>query len=101
MILRLLADAVVVLHFAFVLFVPLGGLLVLRWPRLALMHVPAALWGVLMEFAGWTCPLTPLENTLRAMGDEPAYAGGFIEQYVTALIYPAGLTRSMQVGRRR
>jgi hypothetical protein len=90
------ADAVLVLHFAFVLFVVLGGLLVLRWPRFAWLHVPAAAWGVLIEFGGWICPLTPLENSLRERGGERGYAGGFIDHYVTSLIYPEGLTRPMQ-----
>jgi hypothetical protein len=94
---RLAADAVLVLHLLFVLFVVLGGLAVLRWPRLAWLHVPAALWGVLIEFGGWICPLTPLENSLRERGGEVGYSGGFIDHYVTSLIYPDGLTRSMQV----
>ncbi|HSA54939.1 MAG TPA: DUF2784 domain-containing protein [Gemmatimonadaceae bacterium] len=91
-----LADATVVAHLAFVLFVTFGGLAVLRWPRLAWLHLPAAIWGVLIEFAGWICPLTPLENALRRQAGEAGYEGGFIEHYVTALLYPAGLTRSMQ-----
>ena len=91
------ADAVLVLHFAFVLFVVLGGLFVLRWPRVAWLHVPAALWGALIEFGGWICPLTPLENSLRQRGGERGYAGGFIDHYVTSLIYPDGLTRPMQI----
>jgi hypothetical protein len=93
---RLLADAVVVLHFAFVLFVVFGGLAVLRWPRLAWLHVPAAAWGALIEFGGWICPLTPLENALRERGGDLGYSGGFIDRYVTGLIYPHGLTRTMQ-----
>ncbi|MGH8197500.1 MAG: DUF2784 domain-containing protein [Steroidobacteraceae bacterium] len=97
MIYRFLADAVLVLHLAFILFVVLGGLVVLRAPRLAWLHLPAVAWGVLLEVFGWICPLTPLENRLRALGGEGGYAGGFIEHYLTALIYPAGLTRSMQV----
>jgi hypothetical protein len=91
------ADAVLVLHFAFVLFVVAGGLLVLRWPRVAWLHVPAALWGALIEFGGWICPLTPLENSLRQRGGESGYSGGFIDHYVTSLIYPDGLTRPMQI----
>lgn len=92
-----LADAVVVFHFGFVLFVVLGGLLVLRWPRLAWLHVPAALWGALIEFAGWICPLTPLEKSLRRMGGGAGYQGGFIEHYVLPVLYPRGLTRSVQL----
>jgi uncharacterized protein DUF2784 len=93
---RALADAVVVLHFCFVLFVVLGGLLVLRWRKLAWVHLPCAVWGVLIEFAGWICPLTPLENHLRALGREPGYAGGFVEHYIVAILYPSGLTRGIQ-----
>ena len=97
MIYRALADLVLVVHLAFVLFVVLGGLLVLRWPRTAWFHIPAAIWGVLIEFTGWICPLTPLENSLRTRGGEAGYNGGFIEHYIQPLLYPAGLTRSTQV----
>lgn len=96
MVYRILADVVVVLHLCFVIFVVLGGLAVLRVPRLAWAHVPAAIWGVLIEFAGWICPLTPLENYLRSRGGEAGYEGGFVEHYVTAIMYPSGLTRQMQ-----
>ena len=95
---RALADLVLVVHLAFVLFVVLGGLLALRWPRLAWVHVPVALYGALIEFAGFICPLTPLENSLRRRGGEAGYEGGFIEHYVTATLYPTGLTREVQVG---
>ena len=94
----LLADLVVVVHFSFVLFVILGGLLVLRWPRLAYLHLPAAAWGVLIEFAGWVCPLTPLEQSLRLKAGEQGYSGSFIEHYVLPLLYPSALTRTIQVG---
>lgn len=97
MIYRAFADAVSVVHLAFVLFVVLGGLLVLKWPRLAWLHVPAAVWGVLIEYRGWICPLTPLENSLRARGGEAGYSGGFIEHYVQPVLYPAGLTRGTQI----
>jgi hypothetical protein len=97
MIFGLLADAVVAVHFTFAVFVPLGGLLVLRWQRVAWLHVPAAVWGVLIELAGLTCPLTPLENLLRARAGRTVYQGGFIEQYLLPVLYPAGLTRSMQL----
>ena len=93
---RVLADAVLVLHGLFVLFVVLGGFLVLRVPRLAWLHLPAAAWGALIEFGGWVCPLTILENWLRRQGGGAAYGGGFIEHYVTAAIYPDGLTRGIQ-----
>ena len=97
MIYRALADLVLVVHLAFVLFVVLGGLLVLRWPRVALLHVPAAIWGVLIEYTGWICPLTPLENSLRRSGGEAGYSGGFIQHYIQPLLYPAGLTRGTQI----
>lgn len=98
MIYRILADVVLILHLAFVLFVVLGGLLVLRWPRLAWLHVPAATWGVLVALVGWPCPLTPLENHLRQLGGQSGYGGGFIEHYIVGLIYPSGLTRELQMG---
>jgi hypothetical protein len=94
---RALAEAVLVVHLLFVVFVVLGGLLVLRWPRLAWLHLPAALWGAYIELSGRICPLTPLENSLRMQGGAAGYSGGFIDHYITALIYPEGLTRSMQV----
>ena len=91
------ADAVVVLHFCFVLFVLLGGLLALRWPRLTWVHVPAALWGVVIELGGWICPLTPLENALRQRGGSVGYHGDFVEHYILPVLYPAGLTRTWQL----
>jgi hypothetical protein len=94
---RALADVVLVLHLGFVLFVVLGGLLVLRWPRLAWLHIPAAVWGVLIEYTGWICPLTPLENSFRLRGGEAGYSGGFIQHYIQPILYPAGLTRSTQI----
>lgn len=96
MIYRWLADLVLVLHAAFVLFVVLGGLVVLRRPRLAWLHLPAAAWGAFVEFSGWICPLTPLENALRIKGGEAGYSGGFIERYLLPALYPAGLTRPTQ-----
>jgi hypothetical protein len=92
-----MADALLVLHGAFVLFVVAGGFLVLRWPRLAWAHVPAALWGAAIEFAGFVCPLTPLENAWRRAGGGHGYQGGFLEHYVTAALYPSGLTRPIQL----
>lgn len=94
---RLAADAVLIVHLAFIVFVVLGGLAVLRWPRLALIHLPAVAWGVALELNGWLCPLTPLENALRRAAGEAGYAGGFIEHYLLALIYPAGLTPTIQL----
>jgi len=92
----LLADAVLVAHLLFIAFVALGGLLVLRWPRIAWAHLPAVAWGIFIEFSGRFCPLTPLENDLRQRGGEAGYSGGFIDHYVTALIYPDGLGRGIQ-----
>jgi hypothetical protein len=94
---RALADLVLVVHLTFVLFVVLGGLLVLRWSWAAWLHIPAAVWGVLIEYTGWICPLTPLENSFRARGGEAGYAGGFIEHYIQPVLYPAGLTRGTQI----
>jgi hypothetical protein len=97
MITRFLADVIVLVHLAFILFVAAGGLLVFRWPKLAWMHVPAVGWGALIELAGWICPLTPLENRLRGAAGEAAFDGGFIDRYIMPIIYPAGLTRGMQL----
>ena len=93
----ILADAVVGLHLAFVAFVVGGGLAVLRWPRLAWIHLPAAAWGVIVEIAGWVCPLTPLELALRARGGAEGYRGDFVGQYVLPVLYPENLTRPTQV----
>ena len=92
-----LADAVVVVHFLFVLFVLFGGLLVLRWRRVRWLHLPAAAWGALIEFAGWTCPLTPLEKWLRREGNLGGYEGGFVEHYILPVLYPQALTRNVQL----
>lgn len=89
---RLLADAILLLHLAFVLFAVLGGLLLLRHPRLICLHLPALLWGVTVEWADWICPLTPLENQLRMLGGQAGYAGGFIEHFVLMVLYPENLT---------
>jgi hypothetical protein len=91
-----LADAVLVLHLAYILFVVLGGLLVLWRRGLAWLHLPAVAWGVLIEFAGWICPLTPLEQRLLTLGGEKAWNGDFIGHYILQLIYPEGLTRGLQ-----
>ena len=93
----LFADAVLVIHFAFVAFVVLGGFLALRWPRVAWVHIPVAIYGALIEFAGFICPLTPLEIEFRRRGGEAGYEGGFIEHYITAALYPSGLTREIQI----
>jgi len=93
---RWLADVVVVVHALFVVFALLGGLLVLRRPWVAWLHLPAAAWAVLIEYAGWICPLTPLENALRARAGAATYSDGFISHYVLRALYPAGLTREIQ-----
>jgi hypothetical protein len=92
------ADAVVMVHAAFVIFVVLGWVAVLRWPKLAWLHVPAAIWGALIEFAGWICPLTPLEVRLRRAAGEQGYEGGFVERYILGALYPEGLSREVQIG---
>lgn len=93
---RLLADATVVLHIGFVLFVVLGGLLVMRWPRVAWVHLPAAAWGASIEFAGWICPLTPLENWFREQGGASGYSTSFVERYLMPTLYPSALSRELQ-----
>lgn len=97
MIYRILADAVLVLHFAFLVFVVVGGLLALRWRWMPLLHLPAACWGAFIVATGGLCPLTPLENTLRRAAGAEGYSGGFIENYLLAIIYPAGLTQQIQL----
>jgi hypothetical protein len=94
---RLLAVLVLVAHAAFVAFVVLGGLAVLRWPRIAWVHLPVVAWGAGIEFTGGICPLTPLENRWRQLAGEEGYGGGFIEHYLLAALYPDGLTRGVQV----
>lgn len=95
--LRLAADVIVAVHAAFVVYVTLGGVLVLRWPRMAWAHVPAVIWGIAIEFGGWMCPLTPIENQLRQRSGSAGYEGDFIEHYVLPLLYPANLTRTWQL----
>lgn len=97
MIYRFLAGCVVAFHLGFVLFVVLGGLLALRWPRVAWLHLPAAVWGAFVEFSSVICPLTPLENRLRRLGGEDGYSGGFIAHYMIPVLYPSGLTRGTQI----
>ena len=97
MLYRVLADAVLLLHLAFVAFVVLGGLLVLRWPRAAWLHLPAAAWGAFVELYLHYCPLTPLENRLREQGGLGTYDSGFIDHYIIPVIYPPGLTPGMQL----
>lgn len=93
----LFADAIVLLHLAFVAFVAVGGLLVWRWPRLAWVHLPCALWGAAVSFGGWICPLTPLENHFRQQAGDAGYSGDFVARYLLPVLYPEGLTREAQV----
>jgi hypothetical protein len=97
MLFQALADLVVVVHFGFIVFALLGGLLALRWPGVLWVHAPAAIWAVAIELAGWICPLTPLENSLRSAGGAAGYRGGFVEHYLLPVIYPPGLTREVQI----
>lgn len=97
MLYSLLADAVLVFHFAFILFVGGGGLLALWWRRAPWFHLPIAAWGVYIELSGDVCPLTPLENDLRRMAGGEGYTGSFIEHYLLPIIYPSGLTRDVQL----
>ncbi|MDP3816918.1 DUF2784 domain-containing protein [Pseudomonas sp.] len=97
MIFYLAADAVLLVHLLFIAFVLLGGLLVLRWRRLVWLHLPAVVWGVVVESMRWQCPLTPLENSLRQAAGQAGYAGGFVEHYLMPIIYPAGLTPQIQL----
>ena len=91
-----LADAVLVVHGLFIVWVALGAIAVWRWPKLALLHLPALAWGVWIEVSGGICPLTPLENSLRRAAGQTGYSGGFIDHYVGGAIYPDGLTRGTQ-----
>ena len=97
MLYRLLANAVVVVHGLFIVFVVAGGFLAWRWRWVAALHVPCAAWGVWIEYRHLVCPLTPLENHLRAKAGQQGYEGGFIEHYLVPAIYPGGLTPRMQV----
>ncbi|MBU0680626.1 MAG: DUF2784 domain-containing protein [Proteobacteria bacterium] len=94
---QLAGDLVVILHLLYIVFVGGGGLLVLRWPRLACLHLPAALWGAMVEIQGWTCPLTPLEAHFRQAAGQMAAQQGFIAHYIMPLVYPPGLTRQGQI----
>ena len=97
MLYRLLADVVLVVHLLFIAFVVVGGFAAIRWPRLGWAHVPCFVWGALIEFAGWICPLTPLEARLRIASGQAGYSGGFIERYLLPIIYPGALNREIQI----
>ena len=92
------ADLVVVIHLLFIGFVVGGVFLAWRWPRIVWVHLPAVVYGALVEFVGFTCPLTLLENELRSRAGAAGYRGGFIAHYLVKVIYPPGLTRGMQIG---
>ena len=94
---RILADAVVVVHLVFIIFVLLGGLIAIKWRYLGLLHIPAVLWAAWVEFQGWICPLTPLENWFRQQAGMGEYPNSFIDQYLVPIIYPAGLNREWQM----
>ncbi|GAB3685000.1 DUF2784 domain-containing protein [Salinisphaera aquimarina] len=97
MLYALIADAVLTAHLLFILLVGLGGVLAFFWPRLVFVHIPAVCWGAYVSLSGRICPLTPLEQQLRVAAGQQGYADGFIDHYLVALIYPAGLTRSIQI----
>jgi small-conductance mechanosensitive channel len=91
------ADLLVIIHLAFIVFVIVGSIAVLRWPWLVLLHIPAAIWGAVVVINGWLCPLTPWENSLRHLAGLEGYSGGFIEYYIIPLIYPMDITHNTQV----
>lgn len=93
---NVLSDIIVGVHFLFIAFVVCGGLLVIRWPRIAFVHLPAAIWGAAVEIFGWVCPLTPLENRFRMLSGENSYSGDFIARYLMPIIYPENLTTTIQ-----
>ena len=92
----LAADAVMLIHFGFIAFALLGSFLVLRWPKVIFLHIPALAWGVWIEASGNICPLTPLENHFRALAGQSTFGEGFVTHYLGPIIYPAGLTRTAQ-----
>lgn len=97
MVYKFFADLIVIFHLIFVFFAVCGGFLVFKWKRLAWLHVPAFLWAAFIEFAGWVCPLTPLENRLRELANTTPYHTDFVTHYILPLLYPAALTRTMQI----
>ena len=97
MIFGVAANVLVVIHLAFVCFVVVGGLLVLKWRWIVFLHIPSAIWGALIEFKGWVCPLTPWEQWLRTAGNQAGYSGGFVEHYIVSLLYPEHFNRDIQL----
>ena len=96
MLYNVVANLLMIVHFWFILFVILGGLLLFWWPRLVFVHLPTAAWGVMIELNHWICPLTPLEQSMRRAAGQDGYTGGFIDHYINPLIYPEGLTPQIQ-----
>ena len=96
MLYRVAAELLVLAHLLFVVFVVAGGLAVFKWPWMAFVHLPAAVWGAIIEYRGWICPLTPWENRLRQLAGQDGYSEGFIEHYILQIVYPPGLTRDLQ-----
>jgi hypothetical protein len=94
---HILADLVVVVHLLFVIYAIFGGLLVLKWKFTVFLHIPALLWGTVVEARGWICPLTPLENRFRMEAGQTGYSGGFVDNYVVPVLYPENLTRTDQL----
>ncbi|MFN2555739.1 MAG: DUF2784 domain-containing protein [Nitriliruptorales bacterium] len=92
-----LADLTVVVHFAFIAFIALGGFLSWRWPRLVWLHIPAVTWGVAIITIGFTCPLTPLEKYFRGLAGGEGYEGGFVDRYLEDVIYPDELTHLLRL----
>jgi hypothetical protein len=97
MIAEIAADLILIIHLAFIAFVIAGGILALKWKRIVFIHIPCVLWGALIEFKGWICPLTPIENQLRKVAGDNGYSGGFIEHYIMPLVYPQSLTQKIQI----
>ncbi|HET7436296.1 MAG TPA: DUF2784 domain-containing protein [Thermoanaerobaculia bacterium] len=97
MVYHVLANATALVHLGFILFVLFGGFVVLKWPRAMWLHIPAAIWGVMIEFAGWYCPLTRWENHFLRSAGKAGYSEGFISHYIFSLIYPSGLTRGIEI----
>ena len=97
MVFQLLADVVVIFHLAFVAFALFGGLLIMKWRRVAWIHVPSVVWAVFIEFTGMICPLTPLENFLRRKSGATGYESGFVEHYIIPILYPESLENSVQI----
>ena len=93
---KFLADLILLIHFSFILFIVFGGFTVLKWRRIIYYHIPAALWGAVIEISGWGCPLTPLEIELRVRAGSGFYTGSFINHYLTPIVYPPGLTQPLQ-----